>query len=328
MFKKLFAAIAVFVLGFVAVSSAHADSTVSVRLQNLPSQSNRSDLTVTFTALDTNNNPITVYCYKKGPSDGSFSQFYGPITLSNGGNTDQCQAGGSVITQDGTYQFYVTATDGVNTATSGTATVTINRQTPGAPTGYSKQKINDCTYKISFHTSNDGKTVKVELYDSQNTSFSVDNGTRVNSMGIGSDQDGSFTQGVGDCSKPYYFAIRAFDSYGNGSGVVGDSSTTTTTINPTGTTSQGAIPVSGSGSSANQGVLGAKTSPSGEVTPAATEKSVLGNETTPAAEKATQEKAQSTTSSVNNWLFGGIIAVILLGIVIVFLRKQSQKTTR
>jgi len=307
-------------------SYAYADSTVSIRLQDLPSQSNRSDLTITFTALDTNNNPISVYCFKKGPSDGGFSQFAGPITLSNGGNTSTCNAGGSVITQDGTYQFYATATDGVNTATSGTATVTINRDSPGTPLNYNKQKIDDCTYKISFRTANDGRTVRVELYSSQNSSFTVDSGSKVNSLNIGPDTDGSITNGIGDCSKTYYFAIRAFDAYGNGSGVVGDSSTITTVINPTTTPAVGAIPVSGNaganGGTGGQGVLGAETTP----TPAAlsgtpAEKQVLGNETTP---EPTKTQKGTIVSNTGLWAGAAVLLIAVFGLVWYFLTHKRR----
>lgn len=320
MLKKLVTFVAAIVFGLTIASSAYAGTTVSVRLQQPATQSNLTNLSLTFTALDTNNNPITVYCYKKGPFDGLFTQFYGPVTLSNGGNTDYCQVDGSVISQDGTYQFYVTATDGVNTVTSDTVSVTFNRQTPGAPTNYKKQKIDDCTYKISFHTANDGRTTRVDLYSSQNASFSVDSGTKVNSLSIGPDADGSITSGIGDCTKTYYFAIRAFDAYGNGSGVVGDSSTitNTTVVNPTTTPVQGAIPVAGAN------VSGEPTS-----APAGADKEVLGTET------KSGEKVSQTSFLLKNipnkklWVGGFVLVLIVLFVLYFFLRgKKSKRRSR
>src|SRR6185369_9485240 len=97
-------------------------------------------------------------------------------------------------------------------------------------TNYSKDKITACEYKIHFRSADDaGKTVKVEVYRSENKSFSADAGSRVGTVATGSNTDNDFTQSVPDCNKVYYYAVRAFDSGGNGSGVTGDSETVVTT---------------------------------------------------------------------------------------------------
>jgi hypothetical protein len=61
------------------------------------------------------------------------------------------------------------------------------------------------------------------LYRSEKTDFNVDSGNKVDSLNIGSDKEGTFTNSVPDCQKSYYYAIRSFDQAGNGSGVIGDS---------------------------------------------------------------------------------------------------------
>ncbi len=181
---------------------------------------------------------ITVTCYKKGPSDGGFSSFY-TTSLAIPGNTGDCPVS---LSTGGTYQFYVTA----NEAISDTVSVTYNGvDGPDKPTSYSKEKLS-CDYKIKFHTADDGgRTKKVEIYRSDKTSFNADPGTRVGTVNIGSNQDGEFLQNLGgECSKEYYYVIRAFDEYGNGSGWVGDSVVVNLTPAPVATgVGLGAVPV-------------------------------------------------------------------------------------
>ena len=82
--------------------------------------------------------------------------------------------------------------------------------------------------------------MKVRIYRSENTSFSLDAGTLIATVIIGSNTDGEYTDTIAPCNKTYYYAIRAFDSAENGSGVVGDSEGHTTTTTTTTTTASGA----------------------------------------------------------------------------------------
>lgn len=275
MFKSLLISFVAFVL---FVGSSYAAT--SVRLQTPPSQTNVEEINLTFVALDTDSSQtVSVDCYKKGPSDASYSVFQ-TFSLTNGGNTNNCDV--HFNQGNGTYSFYVKAT-GTSTTTSSTVNVDFNNSTPGIPTGYSKEKTDSCTYKISFKTADDsGKTVKVYLYRSETASFDADDSHKVNSINIGSNTESSMTDNINpNCNTNYYYAIRAFDAYGNGSGVVGDSNTTT--VNPTITQEQGAIAngtngnalSSSNGSEAGtKGVLGTE---SAKTTPTPSEKNVGSN---------------------------------------------------
>jgi hypothetical protein len=239
--------LALLILFFAFAGTSYAAT--SARLQQPTSPTNQDTFNITFVALDTDSSQsVTVQCEKKGPGDANFVAFGSPIILSNGGNTDVCQVNSGIVNQSGsTYSFRVTAS-GSSTVQSNSVSVDFNNQTPGTPVNYNKTKLDDCTYKISFRTANDsGKTVKVALYRSADLNFSVDSGHQVNTLNIGSDTDGSLTDNISpNCTTTYYYAIRAFDVYGNGSGIVGDSSVTTTTINgPTTNPAQGAIAVGG-----------------------------------------------------------------------------------
>ena len=320
MIKHLFATISglAAVLLFAGVSFA----STSVRLEQPKSPTNQNNFNLVFVALNTDNSPITVKCFKEAPGEASFSQFGSDITLSDGGNTDNCPVDSSVVSTNGTYAFYVTA----NGTPSSTVTVDYNTSGPGTPSNYSKDHPTSCQYKISFRTADDGgKTSKVELYRSVNTSFNADSGTRVQSMGIGSNTDSSFTDNVPDCNQTYYYAIRAFDSAGNGSGLVGDSETQTTVINPTGTPSNG----SGSTSNTSANSSAGSSQTSGGAIPVVTSGVTPGEPTStePSAAPTAEEKGVlgAKTSPMDNLVkYGGwgIIIVGLLAVVYFLIRRM------
>jgi hypothetical protein len=264
---------------FLFSGTAFADT--SIRLEQPETQTYKDAFDITFIALDTNpSQAITIQCQKKGPSDADFVNFGSSVTLSNGGNTDICQVNPSIVNQNGfTYQFRVIANGSTSNVLSNSVNVKFNNQTPAPPEGYNKTKLDNCTYKISFRTGNDSnKTTKVVLYRSSETSFTIDSGHKVNAIDIGSDTAGSITDNISpNCNTTYYYAIRAFDAYGNGSDSRGDSNVTTTVVNPTTTEVQGAIPVT----TINVGQ----------------EKEVLGEEELGAETKGTEEVLGATKSA-------------------------------
>jgi hypothetical protein len=309
-----------FILFFVFAGNAFAAT--SIRLQQPQAQTYKDTFDITFVALDTNNSAINVQCYKKGPSDGSFVAFGSVINLAASGNTNVCQVNSSVITTDGIYQFKAVA----NGVDSNTVSVDRNGSImPGAPTNYNKTKPDNCIYKIEFRTANDsGKTIKVVLYRSTETNFSVDSSHQVNSTNISSDTQGSMTDNVSpNCNTEYFYVIRAFDVYGNGSSVGGDSNVTTTIVNPTTTSSQaqGAINLGNTGES----VLGAETK-----TP---EKSVLGTESAKPSPSVSPEPTttvgQNPIAATTNWVLThkkiSLLTLILLGGIGFYIYRKKQK---
>ena len=224
-------------------------SNLSVRLEEPKTPTNTKNIELKFVALDIQGRGVTVNCLKKGPSDSSFVQFSSETLSGVNGNASHCSLS-LAITDNGPYQFQTKAVAGGEEALSNIVSLDYNTAGPGTPNDYRKDKINNCDYKIHFKTANDGdKTVKVEIYRSDINSFIADNGSKIGDISVGSNQERDFTNSVPDCSKNYNFVIRAFDSAGNGSGVIGDKvySTVTdgnTTVTST-TTNSGAIPVSG-----------------------------------------------------------------------------------
>lgn len=265
--KFILAILAFMILG--ASEALAAGLTVKVEVPGSPT--NKRDFRLGFVALDIQNRSVAVDCYFRKPG-GSYVKWE-TKSLPAGGDSDYCQVDSGEISERGTYDFYVVATAGGETVTSDTVSVEYDDVGPGTPVSYSKEPQPDgCSYKIKFKTADDsGETARVELYRSENPSFGVDGGSRIASQGIGSNLEGEFYTSLPDCGKKYYFAIRAFDGHGNGSGVIGDIDGVVTVTE--GGEVTGAIPVGesmvsqagGQGAVGGQ-VLGEEEDGEGEVT--------------------------------------------------------------
>lgn len=318
-------------MAFVITGNAYAITNTSIRLSQPKTPINQT-FTLSFVALDLLDREIVVRCYKKGPTDGGYAQFGGDIAVIAGGNSGECPINDALLSQNGSYSFYATATaTGDSAVTSPTISVDYNKDAPGTPTNYSKSKVGSCEYKISFRTANDTdtkKTVKVEIYRNENTSFAVDGSNKVGEVAIGPNEDGSFTNTVPDCGKTYYYVIRAFNSFGNGSGVIGDSevtitTTTTSTTTTSSTTQGGALAVD------NAGVAqGPQEEVTDEETNEPTDESAVLGET----DDSTKGKGgvlgavqDAVKKNKNAWVYILVIAVATLGLGYVVYKKTNGK---
>jgi hypothetical protein len=211
-------------------------SSLTVQVYQPKSPTNLSEFRLNFVALETEGNTVTVKCYKKSPVDVNFSQFDGDKILKAGGNSGFCNVTSSVLSNEGTYEFYVTGTS-TGTVESKKVLVDYKKSSPGTPSGYSKESVNSCQYKIRVRTADDGgRTSRVALYRSDNKKFEVNPGSEVEARAVGSSTEVEFINSVPDCSKTYYYAVRAWDNVGNGSGLVGDDNTTVTWVDASGNT--------------------------------------------------------------------------------------------
>lgn len=288
---------------------ALAADDLSIKISQPKSPTNQNTFNVNFVALDIANRPVIVKCFKKGPSDGGFSQFGSDFNLASGGNSDNCVVDNGIVNSNGTYQFMVIATAGADTVDSATVTVDYNTSGPGTPSDYNKEQTNSCTFKLKYKTADDdGKTVKVEFYRSDHTSFAADSGSVFATQAIGSNTTGEISNTVPDCAKTYYYVLRAFDSAGNGSGLVGDSFTTTTTTTTTSTTSPTTAPIVLAASQ----VGSAETT--GEPTPSVTETPKESSEAIEAATPTPQVEGAATSAwwADTHWRYLLVIAVLVL----------------
>ncbi len=338
--KRLFKKITLFSMALLLVASVFAvphavqaaDSDLTIRISEPKTPINQT-FDLIFVALDMQQTrPLTVKCYKKGPSDGAYSQFGSDIAVIAGGNSGKCDITDSLLSQKGTYYFYTTVEADLGPVASQTVAVDYNSTDgPGTPTNYAKDHISSCQNKISFKTSDDGgKTVKVEVYRNENTSFGVDSSNRVSSIGIGSNTDGSYTDTVPDCNKTYYYVIRAFDIAGNGSGVIGDSVVTITNSSTTTTTTTaaagGAIPVAGGNIPGEASVLGEETSATKE---AKAQGEVLGQKAE-VQKKSVGSNILSVLADkkMRPWYIAiALLAVGIIGYVIYKKRNQNETET-
>ncbi|MFZ2024983.1 MAG: hypothetical protein WAV51_01700 [Microgenomates group bacterium] len=315
--RKLFFIIATFIITFAfrtqpvfAITEGGETNALSIRLEQPKTPTNQTDFDITFVTLDLMGRDVTVNCYKKSPTDADFVLYGSAQTFADGGNTGVCTVTSSILNTKGNYTFKTTATAGSDTVED-TTVVSYNNEGPGDPTGYNKERANTCDYKIKFHSADDaGKTVKVEVYRSENKSFAADSGSRVDTITIGSNTDGQSITTPPSCDKPYYFGIRAFDSAGNGSNIVGDSEATFTTSS-TSTTVTGTTPSAIALTNPSEGsVLG------NEVT-ASEEGKVLGEETTPAG----MQSGESFFKKNGILILG--IALLVIGIIGLYVSKKK-----
>lgn len=311
--------------------TASAASSLSIKIETPDATSNTADFKIGFVALDIENRPVTVECFKD--SDGVPFASY---ALISGGSSGDCEVNASVLPTDGTYQFHVTASAGSDSMASETVTVAVSSIVPGTPINYLRTDL-ACSHQMSFTTASDGDiTTKVELYRATTTNFTADSGTLVGELAIGSGQNGSIMDTPSSCEGTYFYAIRAVADNGNGSAFVGDEGvtvdhehrqrTTTVTRRIAAPTPSGAIAVTN-----NAAFPGA---PEGSIEGAATEEGNTGEETTAAgqglvlgAETSIKDATNVAKGFVQNnpWWSALIGAVVL---VLSFIGYQMYRMKR
>lgn len=310
---------------FAFLTSGVEAANLTVRI-NEPKSPTYDSFDLGFVALDIMNRPVTARCYIKNTNNGgSYTQFDGDKLLKAGGDSEICKVTTGLLTS-GSNKFKVEVAAGADSAVSQEVNVdyTPSSLGPWKPKSYGRNDVSDCSTEISFVTADDnGRTVRVEIYRSTETEFTLNDGTKVASIDVGSVQSKIYTDNVPDCAKSYYYALRAFDAANNASEHIGDSVitvvNTTTTTSSTSSSSiggSGAIEVIGgsnlpSGKSETGQILGEETgltrdisgtpgvSPTGEV---------LGeNESTPTGSLTDTVKEISNTRGL--WFIIGFLLV-------------------
>lgn len=322
--KSLHSLILIFVLFAVFGGTALAASpNLTVRLFEPETPILTSSVDLNFVALDINNREIKVECYKKGPVDAGFTKFGPDINLIPGGNSDICVADSSVLSDEGSYDFYVVATADLESATSSTVTFSYDSNLPGKPKYIEKSKNTSCSYDIKFKTAADGgETDHAEVYRSDEKEFDVNDSNKIGTYVVGSDSVVEFEDTKPNCGKTYYYAVRAFDNAGNASSVrtevIEKTETTTKTVTDEGTqvTTEG---VSGGAGGAGGGAIPVSESgiqpEAGEV-----EGEVAGVETEQPAEVLSAKDILS-----NKLAWGLLISVVLAILIIIYAKNKKRK---
>ena len=224
------------------VSAADPQNNLSLRLSSPSSTMRVQDWKLSYSVLDRQMRTPSVTCYVKKPGNALFTSFdIVHVSSKPQGDNASCQVNSSVMSQEGEYQFYVTAVAGADSQDSSIVNVKYDVSGPGEPNYYAKEHPSSCKYIIKFHTASDNDaTSKVEIYSSDSRNFDTNDSTRVGTVNIGSNMDGTFTHDRADgCDKEWYYVIRAFDNVGNQSSHRGDeikltSSSSTSTSDATG----------------------------------------------------------------------------------------------
>lgn len=333
--------IGLLIVPLVVPQSAYA-ADLSVRIERPKSPTNQSDFPITFVVLDRLGRAISATCLVKKPGSGEFVPFNSTYAIRPGGNSDSCLVTSSTMSASGTYQFMVQANAGGDVDISEIVVVDYSDVPgPGTPTAYSKQKVGGCQYQIKFKTANDsGRTNRVEVYRSSNRTFTANTDTRVKQQAAGSNQDFAIFDTPPNCDRTYYYAVRAFDQFNNGSGIVADREVVVTAGSTGGTTGTG-TGTAGTGGGAGTGtagggqVAGAQTAP-GTSPDATDEGEVQGAEDEATGEGEIDEDVLgNVTESIRNFQLpnnGYIVmglSALLLGLIFVgyvyFAKKNSRK---
>ncbi|MFC1649194.1 hypothetical protein ACFL2C_00590 [Patescibacteria group bacterium] len=316
-------------------TAVNAAGSLLVRIEEPGSPVGTKNFQVDFVASDIEGRTIGVECYVKKPG-GSFVVFDSK-SLPAGGSSGVCQVTESHMGGVGTHDFYIKATAGSDVVTSSTVSVDFDDASPGTPSNYSRETISSCQYRVKFRTASDGGvTTKVVLYRSDTTPYTADNGTKVGDIGIGSDQNGEIINTVPDCTKTYYYSIRAFSSSGIGSGITGDPDATTFTepTTETGEAGSGAIPTEDSQVTEDTGkILGDTTDddPEGDGQSDEEDKQVVDGEGEVKGEEDSildRLKGNGATISGRSWIIVipaiGIPVIFLIALVWYLLRRRKE----
>ncbi|MEP7162255.1 MAG: hypothetical protein ABI747_00615, partial [Candidatus Moraniibacteriota bacterium] len=299
-------------------------ASLAVQIEKPEALVNNPNFKIGFVTLDIEKREVTVKCYASyegGPAV-VFDQYTLLADPNFGGNSGDCQVDATVMPAEGDYGFFVTATaqneeDIDEMATSETVPVKLVASPPGTPFNYDRHDAS-CQNTITFTTADDGgKTVKVELYRSPSATFTADASTKVDEQAIGSNANGSFNEAAPGCSNDYFYALRAVDAYGFGSGFVGDKDvnvdthtvthTKTNTVTVPGAPAEGALVAAPTGTGAAGAVEGATT---GGESVTGEEGNVLG-ETIAGAEGAVS--GMSTWITAHPW-WSVLILLILMAL--------------
>lgn len=296
--KLLGTVLGIFVGLFVMATPAFAMVPV-VHITQLPEYTTTNGFKLSYSALS--DDPTTISAQFSVQKDGGIWNTFGaPLPGANG----QIQVTDTQMPSDGKYCFKVEITS----ASNGTCT-TYDSKAPANPYNFRKEQVGVTTLRIRWTNPSDTDYDVTYIYRGEQPDFSADEAHKIGGLGGTFNENMSYNDtGLDLANKTYYYAIRAFDKAGNGSGLIGDNMTTT--------------------------VLGAKTTPAGtKVTTLPKEQAVGGEvlsdstEPTPttAAQGVVNQIAESVKAVSKTRMIGIVIGVLLLGLAAFFLfKKRSQ----
>jgi len=308
-----------------------ADPFLMVRIED-PESSFNEPFKITFVVMDASgeNRNLTAVCSKDGPSSGwEDFQTISDSNFNENGGTNICNVTDAVLEGTGTYKFKVTVTaeEAEGSAVSEEVTTTYDNDGPDKPKYIEVDRKSDCKYEVTLKTADDSQTDYVEVYMSDEKEFTAGPGSRIRTFTMGPDEKKTFTEEVAGekCAHRQYFAVRAFDSAGNGSDVEAEELTNvnTVTVNKEETVYEASLTSAGASSiGTGTGSEGADVVPSEEEIGEGSgeEGSVLGEQV---QEEGTQQKSFFGKLLSSPWTWIALV-IILGGLTINGLRKRNE----
>ncbi len=314
------------ILGAFIFSPKANAAALLVRIEEPAATANRP-FGITFVVQDLLDRQVSAQCFMQRPSEGGFSDF-GPVyPLGSGGDSEICDVTSSELTEEGSYKFKVVATAADSpdeVVDSDEVTVDYDGEGPERPRHIEVNKVNSCKYEIEVKTHSDGGTAKIEVYADDDLNIEVNDGSKIKDYSMGPDEEYDFDYEVygTDCDKDWFFATRAFDSFGNPSDVrvqeVDDIETITTETTDEGTeVTEGAIPTEGGS------ILGEQTGEEGSVVG-----EVLGegteSEDATMGEEVTDDLGGGLLKSKVFWAVLILLALVLLNVLRKKIKNQKK----
>jgi hypothetical protein len=215
--KRLIAALSIFTVLVLNVPALAA--TWDVKFSTPAPLTNKKSFNLDFTALSSANDNISVTAYRQvaGPD-----QNLGIKNVS-GGNSGSFKV---TVTSDGTYRYYLIATNNGDVKQSSVKTVTVDTTAPSAPTYLGKTRDGN-KYTVRFRAPNDSDVTQIRIYSSTKTSFTVSTDSQVGTVNVTPGQIAQITYTASSGAERFH-AVQAFDKAGNNSSLIGDPDTTVT----------------------------------------------------------------------------------------------------
>jgi len=191
---------------------------------DMPSWVNWEPLYISYTALETEGNPVNVKGYLK--KDGESWQEVGISSKLS----DTFKVERSYYPGDGVYKIYFKETNSGKTTPE--ESFNVDFTAPSGVSEYRKERKDANVYKICWKNPDNNDLDRVLIFRSEKTNEGFD---KVAEVSGSKNEEKCFENGTPD-SKDYYYVTRAVDHAGNASSTVGDSEVTTTQV--LGTTSE------------------------------------------------------------------------------------------
>jgi len=324
--KKTIIALVILILACFLAQPVFAGN-LKIALSDLPDYKTNTDFRLYYTYFETEKKQATVNLFirKEG------QDWHQIADSDKTAVSDYFQLQGSDFYDGGgKYNFYAAAVTSDQTLDSNIVSTTIDTTAPDTPSEYSKEKINNNTYRLKWKTPNNDDFSRTLVYRSKEQNFTADSGTLVAEVGGAKDTEVIWEDTGLEINREYYYALRAVNQAGNASGLVGDGGTVTyeetiVEITPTpggvGAEEVAAIPVE----KAKEKIKEVGATEEGQILGSEAKEESTPAEEAEEAEEETGEIVGETKEKENRRiLVFGLSGLIILGIIgYFFYRRRS-----